>query len=325
MGLLCALSLSNQHGARADSDVKLFVDRSLGDALVSALRPVGGRGDAQLAGGNDAACAAQPAGTARLAVLARQPRPPEIETCQRQAGADVVTLTIGYQAVALVAPANAPVFPLQSSDLFRAVARNGGGSRAPAVWRDVDATLPALQVGFLAPPAGSSASRLLNSYVMEPACDQTRGGRMPFERANRAEFCSALRGDPGIKERRGGGQEVADWAASAPAGQVAVISVAELRALDQVVLPLPLDGVLPTAANVETGRYPAAEKISLLIVVPADALPARRDAARQAVFDLLAERSIGPEGSLTTAGLIPLPPAERVAARARAMAFVEHP
>src|SRR6185312_13211056 len=169
------------------------------------------------------------------------------------------------------------------------------------------------------------ATRLLDTYVMEPACGRTSGVRAPFERVSRSEFCGSLRGDGAIAQRKGNSGEIAAWAASAPAGQLAVVTLAELRKLDRFVVPVPLDDVLPTAANVESGRYPAAEKVVLLFVMPRDTRPTQRDAVRRAAFELLSESSIGPEGSLAQAGLIPLPPAERVAARSRAIAFVEHP
>ena len=51
-------------------------------------------------------------------------------------------MTIGYQAVALVVPADAPAFPLGVTDLFRAVAGHSDQRPFPVVWRDVDPNLP---------------------------------------------------------------------------------------------------------------------------------------------------------------------------------------
>jgi hypothetical protein len=91
------------------------------------------------------------------------------------------------------------------------------------------------------------------------------------------------------------------------------------------VVPLLLEGVLPTAANIESGRYPAADRIELMIVVPNQASREQRLAARDLAFSLLAEASIGPAGNLAPAGLIPLPPPDRLAARSQAVAFLEQP
>ena len=126
-------------------------------------------------------------------------------------------------------------------------------------------------------------------------------------------------------QREAGAQAIGDWAKSAASGQIAVVTVAELSQLDRPVVPLPLDGALPTAANIASGLYAAVEQVALLIVVPHAADHARRLQARSTVFGLLSESSIGPAGSLTPAGLIPLAPVERVSARSQATASLEQP
>jgi phosphate transport system substrate-binding protein len=313
-------------GARADAPAVMFaLQTDLGPTLTGAVQvPSGMVAGKLVADGAQVVCADQPSSLPRLAMVPGQPRPMDIDACRQSVAADVLAVTIGYQAVAVVTPATASVFPLQSADLFRAVSAHAGAQPVPAVWRDVDPNLPALPLGMLAPPADSASTRLLNAYVMEPACSQQDGARLPFEAASRIEFCGTLRADPAIV-RRTDAQAIAAWAASAPAGQIAVVTLAELRKLDRAVVPLPLDGALPTAANIASGHYPAAEAVTLLIVVPHDIAPLRREATRRVVFELTSERSIGPDGSLAQAGLVPLPAPERVAARLKAVAFVEHP
>jgi len=73
----------------------------------------------------------------------------------------------------------------------------------------------------------------------------------------------------------------------------------------------------------ESARYPAAKKIELMIVMPNGADQSKRTDARNLAFNLLAETSIGPTGSLANAGLLPLPPPERISARSQAVAFMD--
>jgi phosphate transport system substrate-binding protein len=301
----------------------LVIQRELGAALIAAF-------DAPAAGafssaGGGVPCAPPVSATPRLIVAAGQPRPLDVEACRARSASDVLAVTIGYQVIALVTPAGAPSFAMPSADLFRALAEHVDEAAAPTTWRDVDPALPDLPIGVLAPPDGSVARRLFTTYVMEPACSGGPGASPPFGLGRRMAWCGAMRAAPGIVRRLGGGSEIAEWSASATPGQLAVVTLAELRGLGQAVLPLPLDGVLPTAANVEAGRYPAAERVVLLIVAPPDASRAVRDALGRAAFDLLSERSIGPEGSLARAGLMPMPAAERVSSRARAIDFLENP
>lgn len=321
---LLAFSLAAPPSAQAAPP--LLVQGQPGEALGAAVLALDGMPPGQISPQAGAmACTEQPRAMPRLAVVTGQPRMLELKACQQSAGAEVLAVTIGYQAIVLVAPARAPAFAMRSADLFRAVTGHGRDGVAPAVWRDVNPALPDLPIGLLAPPAGSTASRLFRTYVMEPACGQVAGGSRPFELTTRIDYCAALRAAPGIAQRRGDTSAVLGWAASAPPGQFGVVSLAELRDIGADVVALPLDDVLPTAANVGAGLYPAAESVVLLIVLPPDSPQAARAAARQAAFELLSERAIGPGGSLAHAGLIPLPPNERVEARSRALSFVEHP
>ncbi len=307
-------------------DFLLVVQQELDPALATAVRANGDgdKGTIRIAD-IDAVCAEQPADTPRFALFAGRPQQADLDACHRTAASDVLAVTIGYQAVALVTPARSAAFPLHSTDLFRAVTAHADPQRVPAVWRDVTPKLPALPIGLFAPPEGSTADRLLDTYVMDPACGEQDGTRPPNDSIVQVDFCHALRAAPVVLRRKGNDHEVADWAASAAAGQLAVVSLAELRKLDHVVMPLPLDDVMPTAANIASGHYPAAEPVTLLVVVPSNIPAERRGAARGAIFELLSERCIGPDGNLAQAGLVPLPPADRVATRMRTVAFVQHP
>jgi len=175
----------------------------------------------------------------------------------------------------------------------------------------------------LLPPANSLTEHMFDTLVMEPGCNRVADDRAPFDQRARVVYCDTLRDDGQFPQRQGGAKDIANWAAAAPAGQVAIVSVAELRQLDRGVVPLPLDGALPTGTNIANGQYPATENVSLLIVVPTAADATQRAAARDTAFDLLAEASIGPNGNLAPAGLIPLPPTERIAARSQAIASLE--
>jgi len=277
------------------------------------------------AAAGDRGCAEWRAGSPRLVIVAGQPTPMEIETCRQTAAAAVLAMTIGYQAIVFVTPASASAFAIHLPELFRALAQHAGDQPAPANWSDVDPSLPNLSVGFLAPPVGSVASRLLSTYVMEPACSQLPDASVPFERASRLEYCGAVRNGPGIVRRPDTPTSLDDWAASASGGQLAAVNLAELRHLGRSVVALPLDDVLPTEANIEAGRYQAAEPVTVLIVMPHDNRSATPEATRQAAFERLSERVIGPAGSLALGGMIPLPPEDRVAVRSRAIGFLENP
>jgi phosphate transport system substrate-binding protein len=309
----------------AQQPVQLFADRDLGDALMQAVQNFGAddRRIAVRPSASAAACAAAAGVTPRLALLARAPSRAELDRCGETASATVNAVEIGRQAVAVVAPMNAPVWPVDEAALFRALGQNGGNAQRGTTWAGIDPAYPNLPIGLLLPPANSRTRHLFDTLIMQPGCERAANARAPFDLKSRRSFCGALRSDVQVAERDAGADGVANWAAAAPPGQIAIVSVAELRQLGQRVVPLVLDGALPTAANIEDGRYPAAAKVILMVVLPTAADPAQRAKARSLAFDLLAEASIGPSGRLAPAGLIPLPPSGRIAARSQAVAFLE--
>jgi phosphate transport system substrate-binding protein len=303
----------------------LFADRDLGDALVQAAQNVGPEAQ-QIeikASASAAACATAPIGVPRLALLARSLTRSELDRCIQSASASVNIVEIGRQAVAVVVPINSPVWPVDAAVLFRALGQNGGDTPPAKTWSGISPTYPNLPIGLLLPPSTSRSRYLFNALIMQPGCDQVASARTPFELKSRAGFCAGLRTDIQVSERTTGVEGVANWAAAALPGQIAVVSVGELRQLDRRVVPLLLDGALPTAANIESGRYPAAARVELMIIMPSAATQSQRAGARSLVLNLLGEASIGPTGSLAPAGLIPLPPAERIAARSRGVDFLE--
>jgi phosphate transport system substrate-binding protein len=310
----------------AQPAVPLLADSELGGALLQATRSLGpGMQRMEVRSSAGSAACVGTAGTApRLALLARTPPRSVIDQCGRTASGKVSIVEIGRHAVALVVPINSPVWSVSAAGLFRALGLNSGEAARTTNWKDVDPSYPALPIGFLAPAANSRTRQLFDALIMQPGCDQV-STRTPFDLKNRAAFCSALRTDIQISERDDSNvQGVANWAAAALPGQIAVVSVAELQQLGHRVVPLLLDNTLPTTTNIESARYPAA-KIELMIVMPDGANRNQRADARKLAFDLLAETSIGPTGSLASAGLLPLPPPERIAARSQAVAFMEQP
>lgn len=304
--------------------VLLIADRHLGEALTQTVRSFGSETSRVEISVSpiDAACAAEAGVAPRLALLAASPSRAELEACSRTADAAVSTVPIGRQAVALVAPLNSPVWSLDAVALFRALGQNSGAVPMPATWSQVDASYPALPIGLLVPPPGSEARRLFDTLILEPGCTDAAGADAPFDVESRIGYCGALRSDIPLA-RRFGVQDMADWAATATPGQIAIVTVGELRDLDRRVVALLLDGALPTAEKLQSGDYHAAETVELLLVVPYAAEADIRTAAKAIAFDLLAEANIGPVGTLAPGGLVALPPSDRIAARSHAMAFME--
>jgi PBP superfamily domain len=326
LGLIAGcLALSAAPSLAATPNAILFADRDVDERLSQAVSRLASelrRVEIGVAA-TDAACTAAAGKAPRLALVSSRLSPAYVEACGRGANARVITIVLGYEAMAVVAPAKTPVWPITSAALFGAITGHSQQPRLPATWNELNASYPRLPIGFLLAPAGSADERLFETLVLAPPCSATADDKLPFDLGNRIRYCGAVRSDlPAIRRSSAAG-DLAAWAASAPPGQLAVVRLAELRQLDGLAVPLPLDGQLPTAANIASGHYPAATTIELLIVAPRGGDAIGQEEARKLAFDLLAETSIGPEGSLVAAGLIPLAPAQRVVSRSEALKFLQ--
>lgn len=265
-----------------------------------------------------AACAAEAGAGIRVAVLAGSVPRLRDATCRRSAAAETLVLTLGHEALVFVVPSGLPVAPVDHVAFFRDFGAAAPRGAAPAG-------------ALLAPAVGSPSDALLARMVLEPGCVAALPiGAVPHAAAARTSFCAALREGGNVVRRRPGSAaesvaQIRAWGASAPAGAIAAVSLAEWIELTGVVTPVPLDGVLPTAANLAAGAYPASRPIRMAVVVPRAASQQARDSALDTGFALLAEGVIGPMGTLAGRGVTALPPAARVHARLRLIDFLEAP
>ncbi len=278
-----------------------------------------------------AACAAGAETAPRLLLTAEAPGRLALEGCRN--GPDgrrrIETLPIGRMAVALVVPARGAAVAADSAATFRAIAeaapQPGAASTQPL--RTVSTIgaqpqLPGIPAPLLAPAAGSLAWKVFAATALDAGCSATLGMHVPFTVAERAEVCSALRGGASAHRAPGDLAALSAWAREAPRGAAAVVTLAELRALGSEVLPVPFEGVLPTIGNVASGTYPLSVGLHLLVVRPAGAGGPALDAARDFAFEILSERSLGPSGPVAALGVAPMPPTERVSARAAAFTLL---
>ena len=247
------------------------------------------------------ATAAEPDGAIRIALLAGSVPRLRDATCRRSAAAQTLVLTLGHEALVFVVPSGRPMVPLDSVTVFRAF-----GAAAPRGTAAAAGTL-------LAPAAGTPSDALLGAMVLEHGCVTALPmGAVPHAAAARSVFCAALSEGNNVVRRRPGSAaegvaQIRAWAASAPAGAIAAISLAEWIELTGVVTPVPLDGVLPTAANLAAGIYPASRQIKLAFVVPR----AASQPARNAALDHMRRVRCRPVGTADESVLFGLPDERR--------------
>ena len=215
----------------------------------------------------------------------------EIKTCADN-GVTPVESIVGYDGIVIAHAKGAPAFELTREQIVTALAEQGP---KPAMWSDIDPSLPAIKIEVLGPPPSSGTRDAFEELVMEEGCE---GAGIPCD---------------GISIREDG--------AFIEAGENDNLIVSKLEAnpnalgvfgfsfLDQNADKLQgakVDGTDPTFDNIASGDYPVSRSLYFYVkkehvgVVPG---------IMEYVSEFISDEASGDEGYLLDKGLIPLPAA----------------
>jgi phosphate transport system substrate-binding protein len=225
-----------------------------------------------------------------------------------------IVAPIGREAVYLLAK-EADWGDPSSRDLYRALAAEvpvGDMLAHNSVrrWSELEPRLPNADIRVLLPGSDSPLRRLFARVVLEAGCRDVPAIAAIFARVERIAKCTTVRSDQAVELSAPDGDPAA-WVASAPAHAIAIAAQPAIAAMPDNFSVLSVDGTFPTYSSVASGEYAASWTVYLTVIGE----PALDTAVR-----IVAESSIGPEGSMAAAGLTPLVAAERVALRARLFA-----
>jgi len=244
------------------------------------------------------------------------------QSCRVNGVRDVIEMKLGFGAVVLVARRGDPMLTLSARYLQEALAAErptSDGTFAPntyASWSQIARGLPPSPIRVVVPRGDSGARQLFEDLVLESGCRDVKEMRLLFEAGFRRSKCISLRTDGRVVEVAED-QTVATMMSSPP-GTLAVVTFDEAMRSGGNLIAVPLDGVLPTIASIAAMDYDPSRVVYLY---------AKRQHARNkqgvsvvhGMAELLAEASsesaTGPAGFLAGAGLVSLPPSERVLQR----------
>ena len=245
----------------------------------------------------------------------RRVKKSEIESCAKNGVNDITEIKIGYDGIVMANAKSAPQMKVSKEQMFLAIAKTipdgkgGFKDNDNMKWSDIDKSLPAVKIEVLGPPPTSGTRDAFAELALEGGC-KTFKEIADLKKTDKKKYkaiCHGVREDGGYVE----------------AGENDVLIVRKLEAnpnafgvfgfsfLDQnadKVQGSLIGGVLPTFDNIADGSYPVSRPLYFYVK---GAHVGKVPGIKEYVAAFTAEKTFGPDGILSSKGLIPMPDAER--------------
>lgn len=308
---LLAVGLSTTSAATAREQVRIIGSALVTRAAADLARQVGGPGaDSAITTAAEGAafrafCSGTGGGTPDAVGALRSISDAELKVCASAGVTAISDLVIGHDAVVIVRGAAFGDLSLSRGQIFSAIAAkvlvDGQLVASPyARWSEIDDGLPDAPIRVFGPAPGTDLAGAFISLVVEPGCRSFPALEdLPSEAG---DICGAVRTD-GAYVPQAQGLEAALAAAARDPGTVVVTTMSALAGREGDLRPVSVDGVRPDEETIAGGRYGA--RLDLHVVVK-NAHRAMVPAFDRFLRALVAEGAIGPGGSLTREGLVPV-------------------
>jgi len=269
----------------------------------------------------DRFCAGVGVSTPDIAISSRRMPRSVADTCHTNGVTDVVEVQLGLGAVVIATRRGDTLGNLTTRQIYAALAaeyalEDDFRLNTTNTWSQINGTLPPTAIRAIVPDSSSGARGLFNDFVMEGGCREVKAVRLIFSATFRVAKCTTLRGDDRVRELSS--SDVPAALLASPPGTIAAISYAQMLESGGNLVPVALNGVLPTVASIASGDYDLTRTIYLY---------AKRHHARnlqgvgvvrgiwEFTADAVSESAGGPGGLLSQHGLVPLAPAVRARSR----------
>jgi phosphate transport system substrate-binding protein len=253
----------------------------------------------------------------------------EIELCAENGVTEITEVKVGYDGIVVANSKAAPQFNLTRHEVFLALAKEVPGETAGELspnpyrtWQDINPELPAEEIEVLGPPPTSGTRDAFVELVMEPGCDE-----IPWVKALAKDdpdrfkaICHGIREDGAYVEAGENDNLIVQKLEANPHA----LGIFGYSFLDQNLDRIQgsrIDGVEPTFDNIASQAYPVARPLFFYVkAAHAGVIPG----VQEFVAEFVSDRSMGEEGYLADAGLIPLPAEELAQVRSDATGFAHN-
>ncbi len=286
-----------------------FSRRGLGRAPVIEATGTGG--------GIKLFCAGLGLSTPDIVTASRPMVASEKKTCRDNDVSPIIELPVGLDGIVVAKARGDWLLSLDRAQLRTAIAANvveaGTLVNNPyRFWNEIDPALPNIPIRIYGPPPTSGTRDVLTEVVMSAGCSDLPA-LARVDAAERDRLCGAVRED-GVFVDSGENEDLVVHRLWLDPKAVGIVGFGTLETYRERLDAASIDGMVPEEAAILTGAYPLARKLRIYAkAAHLNAVPDLRG-----FLDLfLAEDTIGLDGFLAYAGLVPLSDNERAANRER--------
>lgn len=243
----------------------------------------------------------------------------EKETCKTNGIVKINEVPIGYDGIVLANAKGAASFDLSKKHIFMALARelpDKDGKLAKNTyqkWSEIDSKLPNQPIEVYGPPPTSGTRDAFVEMVMEEGCKAIPefAKAIPDEKV-RKKSCGLLREDGRFIEA-GEDDNLIIQKLVSNKNALGIFGYSFLEENKAKVQGSKIDGVGPTLADIESGKYKVSR--TLFVYVKGEHV-GKVPGLAEFVNEMLTDAAVGPNGYLTAKGLLPLHAGDLAKARA---------
>jgi phosphate transport system substrate-binding protein len=241
----------------------------------------------------------------------------EAKTCAKNGVTEIVEIKIGYDGIAVANSRKAQKLNISIKDLYLGLAKEvpdpKGSQRVVAnpykTWRDVNRSLPNINIEVLGPPPTSGTRDAFTELVMEGGCKQFDWIKA-MKKTNKNEYkriCHTVREDGGYVEA-GENDNLIVQKLISNQNALGVFGFSFLDQNTDRVQGSAIDGVDPTFESIADGSYPVSRPLFFYVKkAHVGTIPG----ITEYLAEFTSEKAWGDSGYLSERGLIPMPAAER--------------
>jgi phosphate transport system substrate-binding protein len=220
----------------------------------------------------------------------RRMKAKEFKLCAENGVTEVTEAIVGFDGIVIANAKGGPELAVSREQLVMALAKQ---DTMPAMWSDVDPSLPAIKIEVLGPPPSSGTRDAFEELVMHEGCE---GAGIECDGIS-------IRED-GAYIEAGENDNLIVSKLEANPNAVGVFGFSFLDQNSDKLQGALVDGVEPTFDNIAGGDYPVSRSLYFYIKnAHVGVIPGLQEYADE----FMSEAAAGEEGYLVDKGLIPLP------------------